>query len=179
MKTAAQHVFYGYSLLFIQFFIPLGYGRKDYDFGDEPEYSFEITKETGLYLHWGLNYKILYWPFRTILLEWHYLSKDNEWKCMMEHDGFRKWKDFYDEKQRTAKKETYPYTYTLRSGEQQHVNATIVKHRRIKGRNLLHKIGWPKTTEYEIDITFDGEVGRRSRFLERWMHRLYVDYVTR
>ena len=65
-------------------------------------------------------------------------------------------------KKKLLKKETYPYTYTLRSGEQQQVNATIVKHRRIKGRNLLHKIGWPKTTEYEIDITFDGEVGEEA-----------------
>ena len=58
--------------------------------------------------------------------------------------------------------ETHPYTYKLRSGTVQRVNATLKVERSINTRKTLRWLGWPKTITYEIAVAFDGEVGERA-----------------
>jgi len=71
------------AMLFVQFFIPLGFSRKEYAFGDEPDYSIDLSREFGLTLQWGFNRWTFAWLFRTMRLEWDYEAQDGTWRTIM------------------------------------------------------------------------------------------------
>lgn len=84
---------------------------------------------------------------RQILLKtgWHTEQKgDNLWDD-------EKWKD-------KIKKESYPYIYTLKSGETQERVATISEEKRTWKRWF----GLNSMTRHDIEVKFSGEVGERT-----------------
>lgn len=139
-------------------FIPLGIIDHPWPAFEGPQWSLYASYEFDLTLYWGLRRKSWKWPFHTIILSWDYESTDG-------------WKDvrstYEDENGEWVRRlnpvsETHPFTYVLRSGKVQKVNATITRERWIKGRHILSRLGWPSRTRYDIDIDFDGEVGERA-----------------
>ena len=155
--------FFWVALGFIQFFIPIGVYGGDERFGDEPAYSIRASVEDGVSLHWGTRYWIWWWAFRTKLLEWDYETKDRTWVSILHKPkGLDSFTEYLRRREKIAKTETHPYSYRLRSGEVQNVNATITRERRVLGRCYLHRLGWPKRYETSIDIAFDNEVGERA-----------------
>lgn len=151
-----RHLWIG--LGFVQAFIPLGVVAGPYDVGEEPGWGATISREH-IWARWGRRSRFIEWPFRTITLGWDYECEDGSWRSVRDSGGMV---DGDYVRRPGAKIETHPYAYRLRSGEVQHRKATILRERREHGRNLLHRLGWPKSTKYSIDIWFDGEVGERS-----------------
>ena len=146
------------GLGFVQFYIPIGISKTEWEFGDEPGWVFDFSREFGITLRWNHCYKNWSWPFHTILLNRYYEGKYGQWLDMdYKFPEGTEWR-----KNPGAKKETHPYTYVLRSGEVQERKATIIKEKWIRGRHLLSKIGWPSRIEYTIDVEFDKEVGEKS-----------------
>lgn len=87
------------------------------------------------------------------------LRRDGNW----EHETKGNRKDFYkDEWNDVIWSETHPYKYVLRSGKEQHVQATIKVSER-EWRPLWFK--WTKLFAHvkrDIEIEFDNEVGERT-----------------
>lgn len=109
-----------------------------------------------LWVFWGKKRKHIELPWS---LQWHRTSlllKDGTWEN--EKRGDRK--QFYDSKWDSVKfSETYPYTYTLKSGEKQNVNAEITVETREWRRNWLPFTQLFNKTSKDIKIEFDQEVG--------------------
>ena len=148
------------GLGFIQFFIPIGLVKGHWEFGDEPQWGFDLSREFGIVLHWGQRRKHWEWPFHTILLNWSYESADASRWINTKDNTFVPGKEW--DRRHGAKIKTYPYTYTLRSGEVQEREATIIKERWTRGRHILSRLGWPSRIDYCIDISFNGEVGEEA-----------------
>ena len=144
------------GLVFIQFYIPLGIVRQEYEVGEEPSWYFNFSREFGMIFHWGVWRKAFDWPFHRINLGWEYLGKDGKW-----HDKFHI--KCFERENSLRKTEIYPYRYILKSGMVQNVKAIISKERWIRGRHILSRLGlWPSRISYCINVEFDGEVGERS-----------------
>lgn len=103
-----------------------------------PTYGFCFF-EDGLHLSWGKRHGKRDDPFKIIGMPW-------------------RWHHQKDSHKKLSEPETHPYTYTLRSGEVQHRNATIQAETRTWLRPWLPY----KRVHRSIDIEFDGEVGERT-----------------
>lgn len=143
-------------LLLFQIHIPIGWLKREYDVGDEPQWGLMLSREFGIVWHWGEAYRQWDWMFHTILLRKCYLSKSGEWK--VEGGSYSEYKETRDD----WWTETHPYSYTLLSGEVQHRQATIHQERWERGRHILSRFGWPSRVEHSIYVDFDGEVGEET-----------------
>ena len=139
-----------------QVHIPLGWLKREYGVGDEPQWGIMLSREFGLVWHWGERYRYHDWPFHTILLEQRYLGKSGEWTEK------RKGLSGHCEDMDDSWTETHPYTYTLLSGEVQHRQATIRRERWVRGRHILSRFGWPSRVRHCIFVEFDDEVGEET-----------------
>lgn len=136
------------SLVFAQVHAPVGrIGNRDRTIEDDPRWCLSLSREFGLVLQWGGFWKSWYWPFHAETLESLRLGRDGTWRQWKYEDRDDDWS------------ESHPYTYVLESGEVQHRTATIRHSRRVHGRHILSRLGWPSRVEDGIEISFDGEVG--------------------
>ncbi len=128
------------------------------------QYGFSYTDKS-LFLYWGYGSGFNMGPdggfSKIIYMPWDYgscvesklIAKNGKWIDSLgwELDSLVK------------KEESFPYTYTLRSGEVQKRTATVSVSRRVWYWRLFKrlKIG-PKIDSTTLDVSFDGEVGERS-----------------
>lgn len=129
-----------------------------------------------LHLHWGQRTRIIWMPWMLEHIRSEYLGSDGQWwddRAEPDHysrslgnprnryvgpDGPAKWS------------ETYPYSYLLRSGEVQRVNAIVTRGRSMHGRRWFGTGRLSRTLRRilpvhrfdSLDIRFDGEVGERA-----------------
>lgn len=161
-SAAERFLWFGLGL--VQFFIPIGLSQADWDFGDEPQWGLDLSREFGIVVHWGQRRWQWDWPFHTILLDRSYATADG--LCAIPDIDFRKMPEREDGNpfwnRPGADYETHDYTYTLRSGNVQRRRATILRERTTRGRHVLSRLGWLSRVSYSIDVKFDGEVGERS-----------------
>jgi hypothetical protein len=115
-------IFFGYGQIYMD--LPI---RSGIDDSEPPEYGFYFYGEekvffTSFWLCLGEKKKCFYMPWDLDWVRTSILLKDETW----EHDTYKNrkkkiYKDFYkDEWQNVIWKESYPYTYTLKSGKVQH-----------------------------------------------------------
>jgi hypothetical protein len=140
-----------------QFFIDLPIYTK-YNECDPPRYGFYYY-ESAIWLCLGRKTKKISMPYEYTWVRTSNLKKDGEW----EHETPGQSKNFYEDKwDGILWKETYPYTYVLKSGEVQHRRATL----RVEEREWRQK--WLKWAHLfskkrkSINVDFDGEVGERT-----------------
>ena len=161
---SAAHRFLWLGLGFVQFFVPIGIVEDRWSFGDEPDWSFDLSREFGIVLHWGQWRKSWRWPFHMINLDHSYMTQAG-WRTVPDYSignmpKSEEGNPFWNRP--GASFDAHPYTYTLRSGEVQKRTATILHERWTRGRNILSRIGWPSQVEHVIDVHFDDEVGERT-----------------
>ena len=147
-------------------FIYTSQKRKEYikgKFDERDERKWGITYYSdgnSFIVYYGHKNKFIYMPWAK---DWHrssLLMKDGTW--VHEYRGNRK--NFWDDDLWDNKKfkEIYPYTYRLKSGKNQNVDATIC----VEEREWIMKfLKWTKlfnTTRKTIDVTFSSEIGERS-----------------
>ena len=121
----------------------------------ERSYGFSFA-DTGLHVSWGKRTKVLWYPW-----SWDFYKR---WE-LVAGDSYARGRDFWVELPRRmnhgqlATKHTEPYTYKLRSGEQQTVTATYyVEHAEWRWR-WLKLLPWPRKTSTSISVEFSEEVG--------------------
>lgn len=125
-------------------------------------FSFIDNRFDGLFLNWGDAVKIVYMPWH-----WHHVitevrGADGAWrKKIDDYEERRPGYSYADFRQVT----THPYSYRLRSGVRQEVDATIFVERRTWrwlwfGTKVA--LPFPRKTVPVINVTFSGEVGERS-----------------
>lgn len=141
-------------MLFFKFWrftaiIPLGFGPGEIDMNDEPQWSVYANSEFGLLLHWARHRASFDWPWTWHTLAYQKMMVNGAWCSVSDNDD-------------STYFESYPYTYTLRSGEVQHRIAKVSKRRHVLTWRAFKALGWPRWIKESIDIEFDGEVGERS-----------------
>lgn len=128
---------------------------------------FDPDGQGAIHLNWGNKYKNIYMPWVITGYVVEQLAADGSWvpqQCA--------WRLTDEERAELPPlwTETHPYHYLLRSGETQHVNATITREKRKLewdwfGRGpistFLRKLS-PHKWVHTIDIAFDAEVGERA-----------------
>lgn len=128
------------------------------------EYGFSYSDKS-LVLHWGYGSgfnmgpeggfsKIIYmpWDFGSCV-ENKLIAKNGKWIDSLGWELDRL----------VRKEESFPYTYTLRSGDVQNRTATVSVSRRVWYWRLFKKLKvGPKIDSTTLDVSFDGEVGERS-----------------
>ena len=147
----------GDRMLFLQLWrltivLPLGIISHPWPSMDGPQWSAYASSEFGLTFHWGLRRKSFDWPWclHTLAYEQQLLKDDKgSWVSVFDWDA-------------TPYTESYPYTYTLRSGEVQYRTATVSKRRHVLCRRAFKVIGWPRFIHESIEVEFDVEVGERT-----------------
>lgn len=102
-----------------------------------PTYGFNFFGD-GLHLHWGKSHGKGTDPFTIIDMPWAWRHREHKVLSDEEH---------------------HPYAYTLRSGEIQQRVATIYRESRLWTRPWFPR----RMYKESIGVTFDGEVGERSR----------------
>jgi len=95
-------------------------------------------------------------------LEWvrtSALKKDGSWEHETKgnHKGF--WRDSFQD---ILWSETYPYQYTLKSGEVQNIQATVKVEEREWRRRALQWLPIFNKVSRDIDVRFSGEVGEET-----------------
>lgn len=125
---------------------------------DPPQYGFYYYSRA-FWICTGKKVKKYSMPYDQDWVRTSCLLKDGTW----EHETKGNNKDFYDEKWKgIIWSETYPYTYTLKSGEVQNRTATL----RVEEREWRQK--WLKWTTLfsrknrSINIDFNDEVGEKT-----------------
>lgn len=101
-----------------------------------PTYGFHLFGN-GLHLHWGKKHGKRSDPFTIVKMPWQWRHREH--KVLTEPAS-------------------YPYTYTLRSGQVQERTATITEETRLWTRPWLPY----RRLSRDISITFSDEVGERS-----------------
>lgn len=147
-----------FSFKFVKWFIPLRWLRPRAVPKDEMMQSWGFTVDRELkciHFNWGIKYKIWDFPWAWRQIEHNVRRPDGSWVPYVgswerdkEPDG--RWT------------ETYPYTYTLRSGEVQHRTAKVyVEQRKYKWR-CLQWLPFYCATRQAIEFQFNDEVGERT-----------------
>ena len=134
--------------------LPLGIIDREYACGDEPQWSAYASGEFGFTVHWGLRRWQWDWPWDWHTLAYEQQRSDGSWGPIIYRDEASDQPELYTE--------TYPYTYTLRSGEVQQRTATVSKRRHIITWRAFKRLGWPRWIKESINIEFSDEVGERS-----------------
>ena len=144
------------GLIFAQIFLPLGVSGDEWDFGDEPNWGIELSRQHGIVLSWKHWRKFWRWPFHRVQLGWEYRGHSGGWMPTLLGLGeVRK-------RRRHRAEEVHPYSYRLRPGEVQRCNATVYEERVIETRNILRWFGWPKRVTRFIQVEFDREMGEQA-----------------
>jgi hypothetical protein len=113
------------------------------------------------------------WYMRTFVfhLPWDYewvrtstLKKDGTWFHELRGDkkklgDWKAWKKLEDEIEPQLWKEVYPYTYVLRSGDIQNVQATVKVEEREWRWRWFKWLPFPRIVSKTIDVNFSEEVG--------------------
>lgn len=140
------------------------------DCGESKQWGFYIyyhgfLSETQLVICKGKKNQHVSFPWN---LEWYRTSYKHEMESetgqwSWEHETRKKRRDFWDDsKWGCLWKRTYPYTYTLESGEIQERQATIkVTEREWRRRWLMWTPLFNKVVR-SIDVSFDKEVGEKT-----------------
>lgn len=126
----------GFGVFRVAFSFPWKWTVPDESQCSGPTYGFHFHSDS-LVLHWGKSKGRRDDPIKFIKMPWQWRHREH--KVL-------------------TQPEAHPYTYTLRSGEEQRRTATIQVETRLWTRPWL-----PHTRlSRSIDVTFDGEVGERS-----------------
>ena len=170
-----------FSLLFLPltiFFLFWGWGniylRLPFDTGknneiESPEYG-AMTYTNGNYItefwiFWGKKRKHIELPWALTWYRTSTLLIDNSWFHETKKNRLN-WgsKEYgsYDWLEENKYRETYPYTYTLNSGEKQEVKATITVTKIEWRRKWLYFTNLLSSRVQGIEIEFNKEVGERT-----------------
>lgn len=110
--------------------------------------------ERSVNLKWGRRYKSIYMPWMYNHVKCEVLRPDGTWvkevPCYSSGNP--------DGRQKLV----FSYSYTLRSGEVQHRNATVYIERREWRQKWLMWCPLFAKKQQSIDVSFDGEVGERT-----------------
>lgn len=152
-------LFRGWGDIYLR--LPFDSGKPDES--DSPEYGINTYKHgkvvNELWVYWGKKRKHIELPWSFNWYRTSLLLKDGTW----EHETKGKREEFYDSKWDDIKfMEKYPYTYTLKSGEKQEVEATICVEEREWRRVWLPFTSIFNKVSKDIKIEFNHEVGERA-----------------
>ena len=119
------------------------------------EWGFTFSDRT-LHLNWGHKTKIVYMPWMFDHCRVEAMLRDGSfipYEWWTRHGETPEPADIY--------RETFPYTYTLRSGEVQRRLATVTVERRswCWHSRPFKWLRWPSMVRTSIDVAFDDEVG--------------------
>jgi len=144
----------GWSLDLFGLFIPLPGRCREVRSGEIMESWGFGWYERSIHFNWGHRTKIIYLPWDWDHVKCEVQRPDGSWVpyvgCWEDKDPDGRWE------------ETYPYTYTLESGEVQNRTATVYVERREWRWRWLKWLPWPCKKRKSIDVAFDGEVGERT-----------------
>jgi hypothetical protein len=157
----------GFCFIWGVFHVKLPFKTKLAEGCNLPQYGFCVSNNTAMF-YWGGEFdesigqmskpRVKCWdlPFVSMVFETHeILSKDGGWVKV----GAKGCPDSWDFRQDGALTETHKYTYTLKSGKVQEVDATCTVEQRVWHRKWLPFL---KLKHKCIDISFSNEVGERS-----------------
>lgn len=121
----------------------------------------ECMESWGVYYHeksvvfcWGDRHKTFYMPWMWDHCKTEVRRPDGSWVPYVAS---------YDNKEPDGREIlTFPYRYTLKSGEIQDATATVYVERRTWKWRWLPRLPWPRLVRQSIDIAFDMEIGERS-----------------
>lgn len=150
--TVAQR-FLWIGLGLVQVFVPLGLKAVEWDFGDEPQWGLDMSRELAIHWQWGQYSRRWEWPFHLYSISHDVLREDGSWRDV--------WQDrrLGGSGRSEALVEEHPYRYVLRSGEVQERTARVTRERFTSGRHILSRLGWPKRVRHSIWVEFSDEVG--------------------
>lgn len=155
-------------LIWPNIFIRLGFlqrwHREPEDMMEKWGFSFF---EDSIHLNWGRRTKIVHLPWEWQVQRQSYLLADQTWahERRGEYGKFKSGHERYEHFRKIREQSwrvTLPYTYTLRSGEIQHRQATIS----VREWDVRRK--WTRWTRFgaritrDIDVSFSDEVGERT-----------------
>lgn len=151
--------------------LPLGVIRREFQCGDEPQWSAYASSEFGLTFHWNQRRRYYEFPWSY---DWHrtsYLLSDGSWLHELRSDlpsvnrksRYKTNHDHYQHimGQREGREWTreLPYSYVLKNGTVQQVIATIKVRESERRRRFLRWTRLGAKTTRSIDVSFSGEVG--------------------
>jgi hypothetical protein len=161
---------------FFTFKIHLPFRNKWTDECDPPKWGVAIHNNT-FWIHkggkgnmnggnkWWTAYMPWSWQWHrtSLLLKTEPPNKTFNLVGPWEHELRRNRKDFYKETWKKLRwQETHPYSYTLKSGKVQNVNATIHIVEREWRMHWFQWIKWIRQVQRVIEVEFDAEVGERT-----------------
>lgn len=154
------------ALFFFMLTIKLPFRNKWTDECDAPTWGIAYHHQTFWIYRGGkgnMNGGNKWWtmdmPFKYEWVRTSNLRKDGTW----EHETKGNRKEFWrDEWNDILWKETYPYTYVLKSGEVQHRLATIKVEEREWRWHWFKWLPFPKRISRDIGIDFNAEVGEQT-----------------
>lgn len=150
------HVHLGWPNLYLRLPILNRWAREERDCMGE-RWGFALVDGNGVHLHWGTKTKIVRLPWAWEFYRRSFWLEDGEWA----HDIHQKGKHmpWAERKVLDLWAYTYPYTYTLRSGEVQSRKATVtLEESECRQRWLLWTPLFARVRK-SIQVKFDGEVG--------------------
>lgn len=125
-------------------------------------WSWESDLRDAVHFAWGGRSKVLRFPWAWDHVRTSYLLRDGvSWGNEKElsatsNDGRRWWNHREDDR---LWRETYPYTYRLKSGEVQHPQATVSVDEMEHRWRAFKWCPFPRRIRRWVTVDFDGEVG--------------------
>lgn len=162
LPLSVLFLFYGWGNIYLRLPFDTGKGDKS----ESPEYTImtytngEVIDE--LWLVWGKKRNHIQLPWALVWNKTSTLLKDGSWfnetkKNRLDWGG--KGYGSYEWLKENKHKETHPFNYTLKSGEKQETEATIVVRKRTWKRRALQFTNLFSKTIKDIEVTFNEEVG--------------------
>lgn len=150
-------LFVGWGPLFLR--LPWDTGKNNE--AENPEYGLHTYSSNGkytneLWLMWGWKRKHISLPWALNWYRTSLLLRNGNW-ATKRRGGF---KHFYGDD--LPYQETFPYKYTLKSGEVQEVSATIKVEEREWRRNWLMFLPLFNLEKKTIEVKFDDEIGEET-----------------
>jgi hypothetical protein len=135
------------------------YKKVEYDCCESPRYGV-YYHENDFCICYGTKIKFIDMPWKLDWIRTSYLNHNTgEW--LHEREGQRQ--DFYDtNKWNIFYTESYPYTYTTKSGEIQYCTATINVVEREWRWKWFKWLSWTKFVRRVIDIQFSDDIGEKK-----------------
>lgn len=153
-------LFFSWGQLFIHFPYDSGVG----DSCESPDYSLDFYSVDGefpnhIWIRMGEKNKTIYFPWALNWYRTSLLLKDGTW----EHEKKGTRKEFWEDEWKEIRfEESYPYTYTLNSGEKQERTALITVEEREWRRYYTPFTKLFNRVDKTIAVEFSDEVGERS-----------------
>jgi len=133
-----------------------------------PSYGFLLMPRE-VHLKWGTAYKIVHFPWDWDWVRTSTLKSDGTWshktltQRLEPNSALDSAYPYYNaDADKSLFREEHPYTYTLRSGVQQKVTATIRVSECEWRMRWLKWLPWPRKLHRGIDINFSDEIGERA-----------------